>query len=108
MSLPVSITGVSTPNPQRPERRKSRAHRRLPATEAQQHDIVHDIVLETAVTVAPDPARDQMPVDGLPAAAVIDQMWQGQPPPQAGAAGWGRAQRGGPTPGARVAGGGGP
>ncbi len=79
MSLPVSITGVSTPNPQRPERRKSRAHRRLPATEAQQHDIVHDIVLETAVTVAPDPARDQMPVDGLPAAAVIDQMWQANP-----------------------------
>src|ERR1700724_967931 len=79
MSLPVSITGVSTHNPQRPERRKSRAHRRLPATEAQQHDIVHDIVLETAVTVAPDPARDQMPVDGLPAAAVIDQMWQANP-----------------------------
>src|ERR1700724_4634336 len=79
MSLPVSITGASAPNPQRPERRKSRAPRRLPATEAQQHDIVHDIVLETAVTVAPDPARDQMPVDGLPAAAVIDQMWQAHP-----------------------------
>src|ERR1700686_2687628 len=79
MSLPVSITGASTPNPQRPERRKSRAHRGLPGTEAQQHDIVHDIVLETAVTVAPDPARDQMPVDGLPAAAVIDHMWQAQP-----------------------------
>ena len=75
MSLPISITGASTPNPQRPERRKSRAHRRLPATEAQQHDIV----LETAVTVAPDPARDQMPVDGLPTAAVIDQMWQANP-----------------------------
>ena len=79
MSLPVSITGASTTNPQRPERRKSRAHRRLPATEAQQHDIVHDIVLETAVTVAPDPARDQVPVDGLPTAAVIDQMWQANP-----------------------------
>src|SRR6202166_1197149 len=79
MSLPVSITGASATNPQRPERRKSRAPPRLPATEAQQHDIVHDIVLETAVTVAPDPARDQMPVDGLPAAAVIDQMWQANP-----------------------------
>ena len=79
MSLPVSITGVSPPNPQRPERRKSRAHRRLPATEAQQHDIVHDIVLETAVTVAPDPAPGQVPVDGLPTAAVIDQMWQANP-----------------------------
>ncbi len=79
MSLPVSITGASTTNPQRPERRKSRAPRRLPATEAQQHDIVHDIVLETAVTVAPDPARDQVPVDGLPTAAVIDQMWQANP-----------------------------
>src|SRR6476646_4246803 len=72
MSLPVSITGASTTNPQRPERRKSRAPRRLPATEAQQHDIVP----ETAVTVAPDPARGQVPVDGLPTAAVIDQMWQ--------------------------------
>src|SRR6202051_5205580 len=82
MSLPVSITGTSTTNPPRPERRKSRAPRRLPATEAQQHDIVHDIVLETAVNVAPDPARDQMPVDGLPTAAVIDQVWEGQPPPQ--------------------------
>src|ERR1700694_5370157 len=79
MSLPVSITGASANNPQRPERRKSRAPRRLPATEAQQHDIVHDIVLETAVTVAPDPARDQVPVGGLPAAAVIDQMWQANP-----------------------------
>ena len=79
MSLPVSITGASTTNPQRPERRKSRAPRRLPATEAQQHDIVHDIVLETAVNVAPDPARDQVPVDGLPTAAVIDQMWQANP-----------------------------
>ena len=79
MSLPVRITGASTTNPQRPERRKSRVHRRPPATEAQQHDIVHDIVLETAVTVAPDPARDQMPVDGLPTAAVIDQMWQANP-----------------------------
>ena len=76
MSLPVSITGALTTNPQRPERRKSRAPRRLPATEAQQHDIVRDIVLETAVTVAPDPARDQVPVDGLPTAAVIDQIWQ--------------------------------
>ena len=79
MSLPVSITGASTTNPQRPERRKSRAPRRLPATEAQRHDIVRDIVLQTAVTVAPDPARDQVPVDGLPAAAVIDQMWQANP-----------------------------
>src|ERR1700686_5671153 len=78
-SLPVSITGASATNPQRPERRKSRAPRRLPATEAQQHDIVHDIVLETAVTVLPDPARDQVPVDGLPTAAVIDQMWQANP-----------------------------
>ena len=75
MSLPVSITGASTTNPQRPERRKSRAPRRPPATEAQQHDIV----LETAVTVAPDPARDQVPVDGLPIAAAIDQMWQANP-----------------------------
>jgi polyhydroxyalkanoate synthase len=75
MSLPVSITGASTTNPQRPERRKSRAPRRPPATEAQQHDIV----LETAVTVAPDAARDQVPVDGLPTAAVIDQMWQANP-----------------------------
>jgi len=75
MSLPVSITGASTTNPQRPERRKSRAPRRLPATEAQQHDIVP----ETAVTVAPDPARGQVPVDGLPTAAVIDQMWQANP-----------------------------
>ena len=79
MSLPVSVTGASTTNPQRPERRKSRAPRRLPATEAQQHDIVHDIVLETAVTVAPDPARDQVPVDGLHTADVIDQMWQANP-----------------------------
>src|ERR1700674_5818085 len=79
MSLPVSITGASATNPQRPERRKSRAPRRLPATEAQQHDIVHDIVLETAVTVAPDPAPGQVPVDGLPTAAVIDQMWQANP-----------------------------
>jgi len=79
MSLPVSSTGASPTNPKRPERRKSRAPRRLPATEAQQHDIVHDIVLETAVTVAPDPARNQMPVDGLPTAAVIDQMWQANP-----------------------------
>ena len=79
MSLPVSTTGASPTNPQRPERRKSRAPRRLPATKAQQHDIVHDIVLETAVTVAPDPARDQLPVDGLPTAAVIDQMWQANP-----------------------------
>ncbi|MFZ0670437.1 MAG: alpha/beta fold hydrolase, partial [Pseudolabrys sp.] len=78
MSLPVSITGASTTNPQRPERRKSRAPRRLPATEAQQHDIVRD-VLETAVTVAPDPTLDQVPVDGLPTAAVIDQMWQANP-----------------------------
>ena len=76
MSLPVSITGASTTNPQRPERSRAR---RLPATEAQQHDIVHDIELETAVTVAPDPARDQVPVDGLPTAAVIDQMWQANP-----------------------------
>ena len=75
MSLPVGITGASTTNSQRPERRKSRAPRRLAATEAQQHDIV----LETAVTVAPDPARDQMPVDGLPTAAVIDQIWQANP-----------------------------
>ena len=37
------------------------------------------MVLETAVTFAPDPARDQMPVDGLPTAAVIDQMWQANP-----------------------------
>ena len=79
MSLPVSVTGASTTNPQRPERRKSRAPRQLPATEAQQHDIVHDIVLETAVAVAPDPARDQVPVDGLPTAAVIDQTWQANP-----------------------------
>src|SRR6202049_1675481 len=79
MSLPVSITGASATNPQRPERRKSRAPRRLPATEAQQHDIVHDIILETAVTVAPDPAPGQVPVDGLPPAAVIDQMWQANP-----------------------------
>src|SRR6202048_1426348 len=99
MSLPVSITGVSTPNPQRPERRKSRAHRRLPATEAQQHDIVHDIVLETAVTVAPDPARDQMPVDGLPAAAVIDQMWQANPRPKIGAGGCEAGQEGFAEPG---------
>jgi polyhydroxyalkanoate synthase len=76
MSLPVSSTGASPTNPKRPERRKSRAPRRLPATKALQHDIVHDIVLETAVTVAPDPARDQTPVDGLPTAAVIDQIWQ--------------------------------
>src|SRR3954454_16384502 len=75
MSLPVSITGASTTNPQRPERRKSRAPRRPSATEAQQHDIV----LETAVTVAPDPAQDQVPVDGLPIAAAIDQMWQANP-----------------------------
>src|SRR3954464_2742152 len=68
MSLPVSITGASTTNRQGPERRKSQARRRLPATEAQQYDLV----LETAVTVAPDPARDQVPVDGLPTAAVID------------------------------------
>jgi polyhydroxyalkanoate synthase len=79
MSLPVSVTGAPTTNPPRPERRKSRAPRRLPAAEAQQHDIVHDIVLETAVTVAPDPARDQVPVDGLPTAAVIDRMWQANP-----------------------------
>jgi polyhydroxyalkanoate synthase subunit PhaC len=79
MSQPVSITRASTTNPPRPERRKSRAPRRLPATEAQQHDIVRDIVLETAVTVGPDPARDQVPVDGLPTAAVIDQMWQANP-----------------------------
>src|SRR3954462_10886909 len=79
MSLPVSITGASTTNPQRRERTKSRAPRRLPATEAQQHDMVHDIALETTVTVAPDPARDQGPVDGLPSAAVIDQMWQATP-----------------------------
>src|SRR6202045_1944146 len=78
VSLPVSITGASATNPQRSERRKSRAPRRLPATEAQQHDIVHDIALETAVTVAPDPTRGQVPVDGLPTAAVIDQMWQGK------------------------------
>src|SRR3954452_8739536 len=77
MSLPVSITGASTTNRQGRERTKSRAPRRLPATQAQQHDIVHDIVLETAVTVAPDPARDQVPVDALPTTAVIDQMWQG-------------------------------
>src|ERR1700694_5930512 len=79
MSLPVSITGASATNPQRPERRKSRAPRRLPATEAQQHDIVHDIVLETAVTVAPNPAPGRVRVDGLPTAAVIDQMWQANP-----------------------------
>jgi polyhydroxyalkanoate synthase subunit PhaC len=79
MSLPVSITGASATNPQRPERRKSRAPRRLPATEAQQHDIVHDVVLETAVNVAPDPAPGQAPLDGLPTAAVIDQMWQANP-----------------------------
>src|SRR3984893_11836688 len=79
MSRPVSITGASATNPQRPERRKSRAPRRLLATEAQQHDIVYDIVLETAVTVAPDPAPGQVPVDGLPTAAVIDQMWQANP-----------------------------
>jgi poly[(R)-3-hydroxyalkanoate] polymerase subunit PhaC len=79
MSRPVSITGASTTNPRRPERRKSRAPRRLPATEAQQHDTVHDIALGTAVTVAPDPARGQVPADGLPAAAVIDQMWQANP-----------------------------
>jgi polyhydroxyalkanoate synthase len=79
MSLPVSISGASAPNPQRPERRKSRAPQRLPATEAQHQDIVHDVVLETAVTVAPDPAPGQVPVDGLPTAAVIDQMWQANP-----------------------------
>ena len=79
MSLPVSTAGASPTNPQRPERRKSRAPRRLPATKALQNDIVHDIFLETAVTVAPDPARDQVPVDGLPTAAVIDQMWQANP-----------------------------
>src|SRR6476660_4712402 len=79
MSLPVSTTGASPTSPPRLERRKLRAPRRLPATEAQQHDIVHDIVLETAVTVAPDPERDQVPVDGLPTAAVIDQMWQANP-----------------------------
>jgi polyhydroxyalkanoate synthase subunit PhaC len=79
MSLPVSITGASATNPQRPERRKPRAPRRLPATEAQQHDIVHDVVLETAVNVAPDPAPGQAPVDGLPTAAVIDQMWRANP-----------------------------
>ena len=78
MSLPVSTTGASPTNPQRPERRKSRAPRRLPATEAQQHDVVHD-TLEAAVTVAADPARDQLPVDGLPTAAVIDQIWQANP-----------------------------
>jgi polyhydroxyalkanoate synthase len=75
MSLPVSTTGASPTNPQRLERRKSRAPRRLPATKAQQHDIV----LETAVTVAPDRARDQLPVDELPTAAVIDQIWQANP-----------------------------
>lgn len=75
MSLPVSITGASATNPQRPERRKSRAPRRLPATGAQQHDVV----LETAVTVASEPAPGQVPVDGLPTAAVIDQMWQANP-----------------------------
>jgi polyhydroxyalkanoate synthase subunit PhaC len=79
MSLPVGITGASATNPQRPERRKSRAPRRVPATEAQQQDIVHDIVLETAVTVAPDPAPGQVPVDELPTAAVIDQMSQANP-----------------------------
>jgi polyhydroxyalkanoate synthase subunit PhaC len=80
MSRPVSITGASTTNPRRPERRKSRPPRRLPATEAQQqHDTVHDIVLEAAVTVAPDPARGQVPADGLPTAADIDQMWQANP-----------------------------
>jgi poly[(R)-3-hydroxyalkanoate] polymerase subunit PhaC len=79
MSPPVSTTGASPTNPRRPERRKSRAPRRLPATKAQQHDIVHDIVLETAVSVAPDASRGQVPADGLPTAAVIDQMWQANP-----------------------------
>lgn len=75
----MSITGVSGTNSQRPERKKSRAPRQLPATEAQPHEIVHDVVLEIAVTVAPDPAPGQVPVEGLPTAAVIDQMWQANP-----------------------------
>jgi polyhydroxyalkanoate synthase subunit PhaC len=54
---------------------KSRAPRRPPAAEAREHDIVS----EKAVTVAPDSARDQVPVDGLLSAAVIDQMWQANP-----------------------------
>jgi polyhydroxyalkanoate synthase subunit PhaC len=61
------------------KRRKSRAPRRPPAAEARQHDIVQDIVPETAVTVAAAPARDQVPVDVPLLAAVIDQIWQANP-----------------------------
>src|SRR6202051_4396777 len=104
MSLPVSITGASATNPQRSERRKSRAPRRLPATEAQQHDIVHDIVLETAVTVAPDPAPGQVPVDGLPTAAVIDQMWQANPLQKLLPVDWEAITQALSTPGARAMG----
>ena len=80
MSLHVSkITGASTTSPKRPKRRKSRAPRRPPPAKARQHDIVQDIVPKTAVTVAPDRARDQVPVDGPSPAAMIDQLWQANP-----------------------------
>jgi polyhydroxyalkanoate synthase len=69
------ITGASTTSPEGLKQRKSRAPRRPPAAEAREHDIVP----ERAVTVAPDSARDQVPVDGLLPAAVIDQMRQANP-----------------------------
>ena len=69
------ITGASTTSPEGLKQRKSRAPRRPPAAEAREHDIVP----ERAVTVAADSARDQVPVDGLLPAAVIDQMRQANP-----------------------------
>src|SRR5690242_19285977 len=79
MSHISKITGASTTSPKRPKRRKSRAPRRPPAAKARQHHIVQGIVPKTAVTVASDRARDQVPVDGPSPAAAIDQMWQANP-----------------------------
>ena len=80
MSLPTSARSLVLRPPVQND--QSEGNRHSPSTasaKARQHDLRPDIVPKTAVTVAPDRARDQVAVDGPSSAAVIDQMWQANP-----------------------------